>query len=187
MLKTNILGGVNMKNTLVKIIAITSIIIGVLMLSACSYETDNDIANKNISKLIAAIENEDHVGIKSLFAPNIIAEIDDFDQNINDLLSYYIGKNGSYGSHGLGTEYDRDSGIEKRWHNMSYDITTTEDVFRIAIIWYIQDTEDVGNVGIWSFYIIRFEDDPYPNYDYGGDGLWSPGLHIGKTYIGELD
>jgi hypothetical protein len=187
MLKTNILGGVNMKNTLVKIIAITSIIIGVLMLSACSYETDNDIANKNISKLIAAIENEDHEGIKSLFAPNIIAEIDDFDQNINDLLSYYIGKNGSYGSHGLGTEYDRDSGIEKRWHNMSYDITTTEDVFRIAIIWYIQDTEDVGNVGIWSFYIIRFEDDPYPNYDYGGDGLWSPGLHIGKTYIGELD
>lgn len=145
------------------------------------------IANKNISKLIAAIENEDHVGIKSLFAPNIIAEIDDFDQNINDLLSYYIGKNGSYGSHGLGTEYDRDSGIEKRWHNMSYDITTTEDVFRIAIIWYIQDTEDVGNVGIWSLYIIRFEDDPYPNYDYGGDGLWSPGLHIGKTYIGELD
>ena len=67
------------------------------------------------------------------------------------------------------------------------DITTTEDVFRIAIIWHIQDTEDIGNVGIWSFYIIRFEDDPYPNYAYGGDGLLSPGLHIGKTYIGELD
>lgn len=110
----------NMKKTSIKMVTLVLVFISMFMLSSCGYETDNDIANKNFNKLITAIQNEDQDGIKSLFAPNINAEIDDFNHDIDDLIAYYIGKYESYGTHGLGTEYDRDSGIEKRWHNMSY-------------------------------------------------------------------
>ncbi len=32
------------------------------------------------------------------------------------------------------------------------------------------------------FYIIKKIDDTTPEYAYGGDGLWTPGINIGKTY-----
>lgn len=117
-----------------------------------------------------------------MFAPNIIADIDNFDQSIIELMTYYNGNYESYVSKGLGSEYDRHDGVEKKWLNMGYDITTTEDVYRIAIIWHIQDTSNAGNIGIWSLYIIRFDDDPNSNYTYAGDGLWTNGIHMGITY-----
>lgn len=156
--------------------------ISVSLLYGCSYDSDNDIAVKNLEKLLIAIENEDHDGIKTLFAPNIIADIDNFDQSIIELMAYYNGNYESYGSKGLGSEYDRHDGVEKKWLNMGYDITTTEDVYRIAIIWHIQDTSNAGNIGIWSLYIIRFDDDPNSNYTYAGDGLWTNGIHMGIMY-----
>ena len=66
---------------------------------------------------------------------------------------------------------------------MSYDVTTDAAIYRMAFYWCAKDTGDSGNVGIESFYIIKATDDPnYPQYSYGGDGLWTPGINIGKTH-----
>lgn len=121
-----------------------------------------------------------------MFAPNKLNEMENLDENIDELLSYYEGNYSKYGSGGLGTEKDVDSGVTKKWNNMSYDVFTNKNTYRIAIIWHILDTADKGNVGIWSLYVIKFEDDIYPTYSYGGDGNWTPGLHIGKTFLYEL-
>ena len=82
-----------------------------------------------------------------------------------------------------GVEDDKDSGIERKWYNMSYDVTTSTEIYRMAFIWCAKDTGDSGNVGIESFYILKANDDPnYPQYSYGGDGAWTPGINIGKTH-----
>lgn len=173
---------------LLKIIAIFVVMVtSMVILTGCHFETDTEIGHKNMEKLLVAIESKDRNKIKELFAPNKTPEMENLDETIDELITYYSGNFESYKSKGLGTDYDRDSGIEKKWQSMSYDVTTTKDVFRFGITWYIMDTEDKGNLGIWSCYIIRFEDDIYPKYSYRGDGLKTLGLHLGKTYLGELD
>jgi hypothetical protein len=158
--------------------------IGVVFLVSCNFESDDEIAEDNLEKLLSAIQSEDVNRVKSLFASNISSEIESFDSSVTDLIEYYDGVVDSYTTGGLGTETDRDSGIEKKWFNMSYDVTTTEDIYRVAIIWYVKDTSDSGNVGIWSLYILRFSEDEYPEMSYGGDGLWTNGIHVGVPNIG---
>lgn len=157
---------------------------GALFLVSCNFESDSEISENNLEKLLTAIQSEDINQVKQLFAPNISTQIDDFDSSVVELLNYYDGIFDTYTTGGLGSEVDRNSGVEKKWFNMSYDVTTTEDIYRIAIIWYVKDTSDSGNVGIWSLYILRFSEDEYPEMAYGGDGLWTNGIHVGVPNIG---
>ncbi|MCH3976545.1 MAG: DUF5104 domain-containing protein [Bacilli bacterium] len=166
------------------IFSIFSLIFSTLFIVSCNSENDSEIAEKNLEKLLTAMQSEDINQVKELFANNISTEIDDFDSSALELLNYYDGIFDAYTTGGLGTEVDRDSGIEKKWFNMSYDITTTEDKYRIAMIWYIQDSNDTENIGIWSLYILRFSEDEYPEMSYGGDGLWTNGIHVGVPNIG---
>ena len=126
---------------------------------------------------------EDGDGIKALFAPNKIAGLSDFDKSLEELFLYYDGEFVSVTRHSTGVEDDKDSGIERKWYNMSYDVTTSAAIYRMAFFWCAKDTGDSGNVGIESFYILKADDDPnFPQYTYRGDGAWTPGINIGKTH-----
>ena len=145
--------------------------------------SDNEDADNKLQSFVDCLRNEDSEGIKSLFAQNKIAEISNFDESIEELLLYYDGAYISVERHSTGVEEDKDSGIERKWYNMSYDVKTDEAIYRMAFYWCAKDTGDSSNVGIESFYIIKATDDPnYPQYSYGGDGLWTPGINIGKTH-----
>ena len=144
--------------------------------------SDNEDADNKLQAFVDCLNNEDREGIKSLFAQNKIAEISDFDESIEELLLYYDGEYISVERHSTGVEEDKNSGIERKWYNMSYDVTTDTQIYRMAFYWCAKDTGDSGNVGIESFYIIKAADDPnYPQYTYRGDGLWTPGINIGKA------
>ncbi len=168
-----------MKNILFMITFSVIAFTNLILLSGCSYDTDNDIASKNLEKLLTAIENEDYEGITALFAPNIKNNIEDFSESMNTLILYYEGEQSSVDNWGLGATYDVNNGIEIKYLNMSYDITTTENKYRMGIIWYIQDTGDENNVGIWSLYVLKFEDDIMQDYAYRSEG--ENGIHVGKV------
>ena len=51
-------------------------------------------------------------------------------------------------------------------------------MYRIAIQSFTVDTANPNNVGIWSLYIIKAEDDEDPYSAYRGDGKYTPGIHI---------
>ena len=145
--------------------------------------SDNEDADNKLQAFVQCLDNEDREGIKALFAQNKIAEISNFDESIEELLLYYEGEYMSVERHSTGVEEDKDSGIVRKWYNMSYDVTTDTTIYRMAFYWCVKDTGDNGNEGIESFYIIKATDDPnYPQYAYGGDGLWTPGINIGKTH-----
>ena len=158
--------------------------ISLLFTASCFGLSDNDnaLANENFASFIEFLDVRDQVGLESLFAPGKISDQLVFQEDCSVLFSYFLGDYVSHEAWGLGTDYSRESGIAYRSHNMSYDVATTESVYRMAFLWYVVDEREEDNVGLWSFYIIRYDDDPNQSYSYGGDGLWTPGINIGKSY-----
>ena len=173
--------------------ALTSILflISMIPMAGCDFfgdivaPSDDENADKKLEAFVGFLQNEDREGIKSLFSENKIKELADFDESIEELLLYYDGEIVSVTRHATGVEDDKDFGIERKWYNMSYDVTTSVDTYCMAFYWCTKDTGDSGNIGIESFYIIKATDNPdYPQYAYRGDGSWTPGINIGKVYVG---
>lgn len=175
-----------MKAKLISFIILVLTIFSTFSLSGCVFgfvNSDEDIAKKNTEKLVNVIQKKDREGIKALFAPNKISEVENFDKSIDELITYVDGEVVSFFNRGTGTFGDIDYGRVIKYHDMSNDVTTTAGVVRFYIKWYIEDNKDVGNVGIWSLYVIKFEDDPDNQYAYTGDGLGTIGINIGKIDV----
>ena len=115
--------------------------------------SDNEDADNKLQSFVDCLNNEDRVGLKPLFAQNKIAEISNFDESIEELLLYYEGEYMSVERHSTGVEEDKDSGIVRKWYNMSYDVTTDAAIYRMAFYWCAKDTGDSSNIGIESFYL----------------------------------
>ena len=96
--------------------------------------SDNEDADNKLQAFVQCLDNEDREGIKALFAQNKIAEISNFDESIEELLLYYEGEYMSVERHSTGVEEDKDGGIERKWYNMSYDVTTDAAIYRIRAI-----------------------------------------------------
>ena len=95
------------------------------------------------------------------------------------LFDYYRGEFVSYDDWGgPGVEQSVDNGRKKKEMYSTYDIKTSEQMYRIAIQSFTVDTANPNNVGIWSLYIIKAEDDEDPYSAYRGDGKYTPGIHI---------
>ncbi len=165
------------------IAALTMFMGGCAIFDGLFEPSDNEDADNKLQAFVQCLDNEDREGIRSLFAQNKTAALTDFDKSVEELLLYYDGESISVERHSTGVEEDKDGGTERKWYNMSYDVTTDAAIYRMAFYWCANDTGDKGNVGIESFYIIKATDDPnYPQYTYRGDGLWTPGINIGKVY-----
>jgi hypothetical protein len=64
---------------------------------------------------------------------------------------------------------------------MSYDVTISEDVYRMGIIWNVKDTSSSHNVGIWSLYILNYQDDTDQESAYRSEGL--KGIHVAASRL----
>lgn len=144
------------------------------------YDGDASVAAKKLDSLIECIEQKDGEGVKTLFAPNKLAEIDDFDESIQELFDYYEGEFVSHPNSTPGTMYDNDYGTVKEYFLIRNEVYTTTDTYYFTILWYIRDDTDKGNEGIWSLDVMKSEDSPDDNdtYCYIGSG-WTTGIHVG--------
>ena len=175
-----------MKRTLIKFFAAAVCAVAfAFSLGGCGrgwfIDTDEDEVDERMEKLIDCLEERDGDGLKSLFAADKIAQISDFDKDAEQLLNYYGGDFLSK-TRTVGTDESIDHGHATKDYSISCDVTTTECVYRFGIDWRVRDTDNKNNLGIWSLYCIKFDDDPFKNYDYWGDGYASAGIHVGKTY-----
>jgi hypothetical protein len=166
-------------------ISLIVISISAILLPACSgffISSDEKQIDKNFRQLLTCMQSNEPDKVKALFAPNKIANIENFDESVDELFSYYNGEYTSYQSRSWNEGDSRDGKIFTKFYIFSYDVTTTECVYRIACEWYVIDTVDKDNVGIWAFDIIKYDDDPYTDYPYGGDGSRTAGINIGKVF-----
>jgi hypothetical protein len=164
-----------------------------LLLSSCSLgglnlwsgfnDNDQEIAKTRMDYLLEALDNKDKDGLKAMFSKNAIDQVENFDQSITDLFDYYEGDFVSYDNWGgpVTEEGINSDGTGRKWKRLdsTCDVKTSNGEYRFAIIEFVQDTADADNVGVWSLYIIKMEDDNDPEYAYWGDGKDTPGINIG--------
>ena len=136
-----------------------------------------------ITQLLSAINDGDKETVRDMFAANAIKEDPEFDDKIDQLFDFVEGTLVSYDDWaGPGESGEFNSGYEQRSLQYTYDVVTSKQNYRFAIKEYTVDTSDKNNIGIYSLYVIKFEDDPYPEYAYWGDGNWTPGINFNCNY-----
>ena len=184
-----------MRSELPLIILLLVLVIG---LSACTFRSEDasdqpprffdSIANRPfmsmrkqtdalITELLSYMENQDQAAFLAQFAPNVISDPDMLEQQCAELFQFFSGTVESQT-----WEAAQNSASKKldEYHSetkVSYDIVTTEDYYRIAMNFCAEDNYDDGNLGLYSIYIIRFEDTD-TKYTYWGDGNWTPGINV---------
>ena len=170
----------------------------IILLTSCSlgdlgmrkdFFTANDqkIANERFEKIIESIQNQDSTALKSLFSDKALKEAQNIDETINELFDYYQGEMLSYDDWaGPITSAKKNYSHYLKRLDATYDVETSQDKYRFAMIYISTDTEDPDNVGVLSLYIIKLEDDTDPQYSYRGDDKDTPGININKkNYIPE--
>lgn len=150
-------------------------------------DTDEKKADARMDKVLEAIKNKDKEALKSMFSKKAITATENFDQSINDLFDFYQGDFVSYNNWG-GPMSDggiNEDGTGREWKEIysSYDVETSKQKYRFAIQEFVQDTADAKNVGIWSLYIIKMEDDTDPQFGYHGDNKDTPGINFNKKNV----
>lgn len=169
-----------MHNIMKLITTIIATIICCFTLSGCNtLLSDDDIAKNKFHMLLSNIEKKEVEGTKRLFAENEIKELNNFDETVNNLFDYYKGSYDTHKSWGLGVENDRHNKRVVQIFDMSYDVVTTDEKYRLAIPWCIEDTSDSKNIGICSLSILKFED-PNQTFAYRGNESGSYGIIIGN-------
>ena len=154
------------------------------ILTSCELpKSDDEIVSEMVEKIISSLENEDREKFRSLFALSKVNELTNFDESITDIFKYYEGKFVSESHPGSNCFQEKEGKFKAEWFKLSIDVATDNDEYRIATYWCTNYSTDSNFVGIWSLYIIRKAEDSTPDFSYGGDGLWTPGINIGKVYV----
>lgn len=143
-----------------------------------SITTDRQKANNTLELLLDGIKKRDKEAIRELFSKQAIEEAGNFEESLDDLLCFFKGEIISYDDWaGVGTDGVYQDGKKRTELQSSFDITTSEQTYHMAIKECTIDTFDQNNVGVMSVYIIT-ADNWKKDVAYRGDGKWTPGIVI---------
>jgi len=146
-------------------------------------DSDAKIADKTFNEIITAIGLEDGSKIVDMFSNTIKSEYN-LSQSAVKFFNFIHGDIVSFSSAseaGVGADYRTENGKKIKEIQSSFRISTTENVYYIAIKECIRDDFDNNNIGIVSIYIIE-SNNWTEDCVYRGDGKWSPGINIVDTF-----
>ena len=167
-----------MKKVIASLLAMVSLFFSGCM-NSLMYMDEAQVISRQLDSVLEFLQAGDKESFISLFSLTAINSAG-FSENVNALFDYYEGDNASYYDDQCamsGKEREDSQVKEEIWN--SYDVTTSEETYRIMIYLITRDDACPENIGIYSLYIIRMEDDTNPEYAYWGDGKDAPGIHIG--------
>lgn len=159
----------------------------IIVLSSCYsrgssrlFDTDGVVAKQKIEKILDVVKKQDRDELVLLFSKASINKAELFDESIIDLFDYFRGDVISIDDWGGPyVETSQENGEVFQVTEATFDIETTECEYRVAIRFVSRDTKSVDNIGVESLYVIKMEDDAYPESAYWGDGKFTPGINIG--------
>ena len=146
-----------------------------------SEDKNVDYSTEQINALLSAIKEKDAKKIVSLFSKNTVKDVENLEAQAEELIEYFKGEYTPWSGWCSYSNYFEDAGEHQDIVAPSFDITTTENTYRICLRSCRGDNIDPDNVGLWSVYIILLEDDINydPEWKYWGDGKYTPGINIG--------
>lgn len=146
------------------------------------FNKDDVQAAEMVEFLMESVEKRDIEAIRQLFSENTSASVDDLDVQITSLFEYYEGSMVSVDYKAGSSSGQSDAGLNIREHTVALDVSTTEQEYCIAVKYCTSDTEDSGNIGIQSLYMIWAEYTD-PVFCYWGGREWTPGIVIQREKI----
>lgn len=142
------------------------------------FDHDAYMVKKYVKKMVNAIQCEDKDAFTELFSATAIGDSEMFLNKVDELFSFIQGEIISFGSTpGVASDSDYEYGKRRTVVYASYWIETEIHRYYLAIRVCTLDTFDKNNIGIKSIYIID-ADEWKEDYEYGGDGNWTPGINI---------
>ena len=139
--------------------------------------------NATVSAFLEAIAARDSEAITALFAENAREEVSDFHDDVEELLNYMHEKN--FQVEEITVPNSRQSirfgKVIRQEETVHCEITSEGDTYRLAMRNVTKDIEEPKNAGIWSLSVIRTVDDPRPEFSYGGDCTYRPGIFVGAV------
>ena len=170
-----------------KFLALLLTLIIVIYFCSCSVggnmkfiDDDHRIAQEKIEQVLDAIVTEDSASLTALFSKYSIDKAQSFEKSVEELFNYFEGTVESYDD-GAGpfVETTREGNRMIKIMESTCEIKTTEQKYRLAIRFTINNTTNQDEIGVESLYIIKAEDDKYLDEAYWGDGKFTPGINIG--------
>lgn len=141
------------------------------------YYTDDQQVTAIFEDMIQIIETQDYVAMMNIFAKNTVATLGDLENDIAALFNAYRGKLVSFQLLGPVTGGSKDGDKYTKNIDAVFDITTTDDIFRIAFRVYTIDSHTPDNLGIHSVYLVKPE---------GGElriADWNIGINIESSLL----
>ena len=170
-------------------LTVLTLVISILLCS-CSYfsadgnsdtwiSSEREESNARMEELLEALDSGDREAVKSIFSQQAIDKSEDFESNLDELMEIYQGEFVSYDDWGsVNTDESFGGGQRLKILYSTYDVTTTQEVYRIAVKDIVVHNNNEDNVGILSLYIIKYNEDTDTIYAYSGDGNYTPGINI---------
>lgn len=170
-----------------KIGIILFILIFSIALCSCSsgggsaiVDNDQKKANENFEQILEAIQAKDKNALISLFSKDCIENAKDLDESILVLFKYFEGEIEEYDDWGGPyVETTKENNQIIQIMEVSYDLKTSVQDYRVAVRYVTNDTTNISNIGLQSLYIIKTVDDSNLEYAYWGDGKFAYGINIG--------
>lgn len=142
-----------------KLKIISFLLLPLVMLSSCKYNNDDDIAKEEYLIVVNSILEKQNDELKTLFADNISSHINNFQDQVAELVNFVTGDYVSAKYTGTGAEYTIDGFNQVRFLPMSAcELYTTESKYFFSILFCSIDDFDTKNVGIWNLMVQRCED-----------------------------
>lgn len=142
--------------------------------------TDVVTANSQFNMILSAIQSQNTDALIALISPNALTNEQEINKTINFLFSYCQGDLTPYEDWGGPTvEYVHENGQQRKELFATYDVESGENKYRFAFLYIAEDSANSRNVGVWSMYVINWDDDTDTHFAYRGDGTYQSGIHIG--------
>ena len=147
-----------------------------LSASSCALvRSDLEQMQDTFMDVMEKIQSADREGILSLLSREA-KELADVENQVDGLISYVSGMMMSSFTRYANTSFSEDSELKE--YRYCYQFSTTGGAYRMYIYEIAGAKGMPEREGIFSIYVIRREED-ISNGEYRGDGMDTPGIHIG--------
>ena len=166
------------------------LLLSMLFLSSCSIggsrtsmlnkSSDKENAQRQLEKVLEAIQNRDKDALEALFSVNALNESDEFDSNMDNLFEFFEGEVESFErTSGPSVFESIHYGSKIKKVSSKYHVTTDKQEYFFLLHDFPVDTDHPDNVGLYLLLVVKAEDkdEMWDNY-YGKDNELCVGIYL---------
>lgn len=143
---------------MISILLLSSCLIGGSRTDMLNKSNEEEKADERIEQILSVINDKDRDAMKALFSKKALGEIEDFDSQVDYLLSFFQGDLMSWEKESLATYETIDYGEKTIKIESKYTVETDEDIYLFYIIDYTMDTINPNNKGLYTLRVIKAAD-----------------------------